>query len=189
LDKRHLEYLGSPAWTRELRDELFPWALDGVDLGAHLLEIGPGPGLTTDQLLERVPRVTAVDVDEALAAALRDRLRETGAATVVTASGADLPFSDGVFSSAVSFSMLHHVPSVPEQDALFGETCRVLHRGGVFVGWDSVDSPQIREAHADDVYNPIDPGEFAPRLRAAGFASVHTEARGRWLRFLATAPS
>jgi SAM-dependent methyltransferase len=189
VNKRHLDYLASPAWTRELRDGLFPWALDGVDLGAHLLEIGPGPGLTTDQLLERTPRVTAVEVDEALAAALRDRLRETGAATVVTASGADLPFPDGVFSSAASFSMLHHVPSVAEQDALFGETCRVLRRGGVFVGWDSVDSPQIRRAHADDVYNPIAPGEFATRLRAAGFAAVETEGRGRWLRFLAKAPT
>ena len=42
---------------------IIPWVLDGIDLGDDVLEVGPGPGLTTDVLVTMVPRLTAVETD------------------------------------------------------------------------------------------------------------------------------
>ncbi|MGO1052533.1 hypothetical protein [Crossiella sp. CA198] len=43
--------------------DIIPWALDGVDLGADVLEIDPGYGATTVALATRTPRLTAVEID------------------------------------------------------------------------------------------------------------------------------
>jgi 16S rRNA (adenine1518-N6/adenine1519-N6)-dimethyltransferase len=45
--------------------------------GQHLVEIGPGPGALTAQLLARTPRIDAVEIDRDLAQALRERWPET----------------------------------------------------------------------------------------------------------------
>jgi hypothetical protein len=55
VNKAHLEFCSSPAWARLVEDELLPWVLEGCDLGDDLLEVGPGPGLTTDVLRPGVP--------------------------------------------------------------------------------------------------------------------------------------
>ena len=54
---------------------MLPWALEGIDLGDNLLELGPGPGLTTDLLRQRVSRMTALEVDPRLAAKLEQRMQ------------------------------------------------------------------------------------------------------------------
>ena len=46
---------GSAFWRRALQEEIVPWALEGVSLGEDLLELGPGPGLTT-ALLQALTR-------------------------------------------------------------------------------------------------------------------------------------
>jgi hypothetical protein len=45
-----------------------------VALGEDVLEVGPGPGMTTDALRSSVAHLTAVELDERLAAQLRERL-------------------------------------------------------------------------------------------------------------------
>jgi 16S rRNA A1518/A1519 N6-dimethyltransferase RsmA/KsgA/DIM1 with predicted DNA glycosylase/AP lyase activity len=60
-----------------LRNDLLPWLVEVADLGDDVLEIGPGPGLTTDLLRQRAARVTAVEVDAELAAALAERFAGT----------------------------------------------------------------------------------------------------------------
>ena len=54
-----------------------PLMLPDVDLGEEVLEIGPGPGVTTDWLRARVSHVTAVEIDHALAESLRRRTKGT----------------------------------------------------------------------------------------------------------------
>jgi SAM-dependent methyltransferase len=83
-----------------------------------------------------------------------------------------MPFPDGRFSSTVSFTMLHHVPTDDAQDRLFAEVARVLTPGAPFVASDSVASDEPRALHDDDVYNPVDPAGVDARLTRAWFASV-----------------
>ncbi|GIL25405.1 hypothetical protein NUM_06600 [Actinocatenispora comari] len=68
------------------------------------------------------------------------------------------------------FTMLHHVPSVAQQDALFAEACRVLRPGGAFRGVDSDLSIGFRLLHLGDTMVVLDPATLPDRLRRAGFA-------------------
>jgi predicted methyltransferase len=68
--------------------------------------------------------------------------------------------------------MLHHVPTTDLQDRLFAEVARVLAPGAALVASDSIGSDDLRAAHADDTYNPVDPATVGARLEAAGFAEV-----------------
>ena len=68
--------------------------------------------------------------------------------------------------------MLHHLASADAQDRVFSEAARVLRPGGVFAGTDSVDRPEFRELHVDDICVPVDPGTLADRLGRAGLERV-----------------
>jgi SAM-dependent methyltransferase len=174
MNESHLRYLASPEWAHALRRDLLPWLSSTVDMGDDVLEIGPGPGLTTDLLRELVPAVTAIELDADLATALAARLAGTGTRVLhADATSTDLPADR--FSAVTAFSMLHHVPSSHQQDRLFAEVHRVLRPGGTFLGVDGKDLPGIREAHLDDVFVPVDPGGLAARLAAAGFAAATIE--------------
>jgi SAM-dependent methyltransferase len=171
MNTEHLELLASDEWREILRDLIFPYALAGADLGDDVLEVGPGPGSTTDLLRMELARLTAVEIDEELASALRARLAGTNV-DVVHADATAMPFEDGRFTGAVSFTMLHHVPTAELQDRLFAEVGRVLRSGGTFVASDSVASDDLAALHTDDVYNPVDPKTVAARMRAGGFDTV-----------------
>ena len=164
-----------------------PWALDRVALGDDALEIGPGPGLTTDWLRPRAPRLASIEIDERLAQALKRRMDGTNV-TVVEGDGTAMPFPDGSFSGAVCFTMLHHVPSAELQDRLLAETHRVLQAGGVFAGSDSIPNLLWDLAHLFDTRVPVEPDSFAARLEAAGFEDVMVEAGGDNFRFRARKP-
>lgn len=185
MNQGHLDFLASPQWAQMLEEDLLPWLDRVADLGDDVLEVGPGPGLTTDLLRQRTARLTAVEVDAPLAAALTARLAGTNVEVLhcdATATG--LP--PDRFSAATCFSMLHHVPSSDLQDLLFAELHRVLRDGGVFVGTDSRDLDAIRAGHVDDVFVPVDPETLGQRLESAGFAEVGIEVGDYQIRFTAT---
>ncbi len=69
-----MEYCASEDWRRLVQDTILPVALRDVSLGDDALEIGPGPGFTTDVLRTMTSHLTAVEVDEGLAAQLARRL-------------------------------------------------------------------------------------------------------------------
>jgi SAM-dependent methyltransferase len=163
-------------------NDIMPWGLSGVELGESVLEIGPGPALTTDYLRGRVGHLTSLEIDGELAAALRERLRGENV-VVVDGDATEMPFADGSFSGAVSFTMLHHVPRVELQDRLLRETYRVLRPGAVFAGVDSRDGWIMKVIHIGDVMNLVEPGTFAGRLQRAGFREVSVEANERRFRF------
>ena len=64
---------GSDEWRAVVRDAILPWALGDIDLGDDVLEVGPGYGATTDVLAERLASLTAVEIDQELAARLKER--------------------------------------------------------------------------------------------------------------------
>ena len=173
MNTAHLELLRSAGWRDLLRDFIVPFALEGVDfadLGDDVLEIGPGPGTTTDLLREQVTALTALELDAGLAAELRDRLQKSVA--VVEGDASAMPFESERFSAVLSFTMLHHVPTDDLQDRLFAEARRVLRPGGVFIANDSVASEELAALHDGDIYNPVDPNSVSDRLRARGFSRI-----------------
>ncbi|MBV9578919.1 MAG: methyltransferase domain-containing protein [Chloroflexi bacterium] len=174
MNSEHLRLCSSEEWAATVEHEILPWAIGAHDLGDDLLEIGPGPGLTTDRLRHLAPHLTAVEVDQSLADALRTRLAGSNV-EVVHADAAALPLADARFSGATCFTMLHHVPSPADQDRLFNELHRVLRPGGVLVGVDSLPSAEWLALHADDTCVPVDPTELPARLTRAGFVDVEVE--------------
>jgi SAM-dependent methyltransferase len=171
VNREHLVLCASEAWRTLLCDHILPFALAGSRLGDHVLEIGPGPGLTTDLLRRDVANLTAVELDADLASALASRLAGSNV-DVVNADATDMPFEDGRFTGAVSLTMLHHVPTPELQDRLFAEVARVVRPGGHLVASDSMATDELEVFHVDDTYNPIDPSTVAARLEAAGFDDV-----------------
>lgn len=184
MNEAHLQLLASPQWAQTLREELLPWLIQAGELGDDVLELGPGPGLTTDLLMCRTARITAVEVDELLAADLAGRLAGTNV-TVIHADATRTGLPAGHFSAVVCLSMLHHVPSVPLQDQVLHEAFRVLRSGGRFLAVDAVDSEQTRELHVGDVFVPLDPGTAAVRLAAAGFGGITVERTDNRIRMSA----
>lgn len=181
----HRLYCRSPLWRAEL-SRLLPWATDGIPLvNSDVLELGSGPGLTTDWLWPRVATLTAIEYDAADAAALTKRL------PVVDVRHGDataMPFADASFEVVLCFTMLHHIPTIELQDRLIREARRVLRPGGIFAGSDSRWGPLFALAHLGDTLQIVDPGLFAERLSAAGFSKVDIGSRATAFRFHAARP-
>lgn len=75
---------------------VLPWATHGAPLaGARVLELGSGPGLSTDWLRPRVGALTADEYDETDASALRSR---APAVEMYQADATRLPFADALQS-------------------------------------------------------------------------------------------
>jgi SAM-dependent methyltransferase len=186
MNLMHRRICASRDWARQVRERKLPWSLAGVDLGEHLLEIGPGFGATTRVLVEMAPNVTAVEVDADSARDLRAEF--AGRATVLHGDGSRMSLPDNEFSSVVCFTMLHHVPTRQMQDGIFDEALRVLRPGGVFAGSDSRLSLRFRLLHIGDTMNVVDPDELPERLRRAGFEDVAVTVGEGAFKFRAAKP-
>jgi SAM-dependent methyltransferase len=173
VNAAHLEFCASPEWRQMVEELVLPAALAGHDLGDDVIEIGPGPGFTTDVLRRRVAQLTAVEIDEALADALTDRLVGTNV-TVIHADASVLDLATDRFTRATSFNTLHHVPTAELQDRIFTELARVLRPGGLFVAADAAPRDDLDAFHEGDTYNPVHPDTLEERLRRAGFTDVAT---------------
>jgi ubiquinone/menaquinone biosynthesis C-methylase UbiE len=198
MNEAHLEFCASKEWQEIVENEVLPWAVGDRDLGDDVLEVGAGPGLTTDVLRQRVPKLTAIEIDHELAEALSTRLAGTNV-TVVEADATKMPLEDDRFSAATCFTMLHHVPTTELQDRMLAEMCRVLRPGGMLIGSDVIPNDTLDVFHEGDIYLPCDPAGMPDRLKAAGFvdvqvvqADVDDSDMGNWartrFRFVATAP-
>jgi SAM-dependent methyltransferase len=175
MNAAHLEFCASPEWRQMVEEMILPVALQGIDLGDDVIEVGPGPGFTTDVLRTRAERLTAVEIDHALAAALAERLAGTNV-DVVRGDASELDLPSDRFTGAASFNMLHHVHTDDAQNRIFAELARVLRPGGVFVAVDGVANDDLREFHAGDIYHPIDPDGLAARLGQVGFSAIDVHA-------------
>ena len=179
-------WCGSDEWRAHVREVSIPWALGDRDLGDDVLEVGPGYGATTDVFRERARRLTAVEIDPALAAALVERFDGTNV-TVVEGDATSLEFEDGRFTGATCFHMLHHVPSFAAQDQIFAEAARVLRPGGLFVASDALYSAEVEKFHEGDTYLPVDPSTIEERFARSGFDDVEVEVLAERLSWAARA--
>ena len=174
-------------WAEFVDGTLLPWALERLDLGDRVLEIGPGFGATTRVLADRVPSLTVLELEDRycrkLTSELGDRVRITqGDAT-------QMPFADGQFSAVLCFTMLHHVHTPQLQDRVLAEAARVLKPGGAFAGTDSVGgSLRFKLLHIGDTLTLIEPARFPVRLTGAGLVEPEVEVQGGRMRFRAQRP-
>ena len=184
MNKIHNWYCRSSAWKRRVDTELMPWALAGVTLAGPALEIGPGPGITTDYLRTKVDSLTVLEADPILAERLRQRFRKTNV-NVIEGDGTAIPFGRDEFRTVFCFTMLHHVPSAALQNKLLADVRRVLAPGGVFVGTDSRLSLRMKVFHWYDTMVIVDPLVFPKRLLEAGFIEPQIEVGQGAFRFRA----
>jgi ubiquinone/menaquinone biosynthesis C-methylase UbiE len=171
VNENHAKLMPSPEWAAHIQDEVLPQATAGVELGAELLELGPGPGAATDWLRQRVGRLIAVEHEEEAVTRLAERFEGTNV-EVVCGDATALEFPDASFDTVATCTMLHHVPTRALQDRVLAEAFRVLRPGGVFLGSDSLPSDGLHQFHEGDTYNPVEPAAFLTRLQTAGFASI-----------------
>jgi ubiquinone/menaquinone biosynthesis C-methylase UbiE len=106
-----------------------------LDPRAHVLEIGFGPGVALQRLLEAVPdgHVTGVDPSAVMHHHARERNTaavEEGRLELHRGTAAELPVPPGTMDAVLAIDNLHFWPSIP---AGLSEIRRVLRPGGIFV--------------------------------------------------------
>ncbi len=178
MNERHAKLCSSPEWAEHLQTGILTPLARDVDLGAEMVEVGPGPGAATDWLRHRVERLVVVEFDEVAAEKLVVRFAGTNV-EVVHGDATAMTFADGSFDSAGSFTMLHHVPTFALQNMLLAEVLRVLRAGAVLIGSDSRPSDELHHFHEDDTYNPVEPGTLMVRLQTLGFERITVDADNR----------
>ncbi|MGB9183819.1 MAG: class I SAM-dependent methyltransferase [Solirubrobacteraceae bacterium] len=184
MNRIHNLICASDKWARRVQHELIPWGLEGVELGDDVLELGPGFGATTRLLVDRVARLTVLELDERYCRRLRAEFG--GRVTVTEGDATALPYPDGRFSAVICFTMLHHLDPAPLQDRAFAEVSRVLRPGGLFAGTDSLGVGRLfKLVHLGDKLALIDPERLPGRLMAVGLSTARVERRGGTLRFRA----
>lgn len=187
MNENHDRVCPSPEWAEYLQSEVLPQVVDGVQLGAKMLEIGPGPGASTDWLRHRVDHLIALELEEAAAAKLAERFADAGNVEVHTGDATQIPWPADSFDSVGCFTMLHHVPTIALQNQVLSEIHRVLRPGGMLVASDSIHSVDLHHFHEGDVYNPIEPGTLFTRLQTIGFDYIAVAAEYS-VRFRARKP-
>lgn len=102
----HRRLCASAKWSRKMQHRVAD-RLDGFDLGANPLEIGPGFGATTRALLhEHAHALTALEIDPASARQLQDEFGDR--ARIVRGDGVDMPFDDDTFAAIAAFTVVRY---------------------------------------------------------------------------------
>jgi SAM-dependent methyltransferase len=168
MNSNHDRVCPSPEWADYMQSEVLPAVTTGIELGALMLEIGPGPGATTEWLRHRVARLVALELDPVAADRLTGRFADTNV-EVRVGDATEIPWPDGSFDSVGCFTMLHHVPTAALQNRILSEAHRVLGPGGTLLASDSLATDALHHFHEGDTYNPVDPGTLLTRLQTVGF--------------------
>jgi ubiquinone/menaquinone biosynthesis C-methylase UbiE len=187
MNENHDQVCSSPEWAEHLQQDVLPWLTQHAQLGQDMLEIGPGPGAATGWLRQRVGRLTAVEVDAEAARKLTGKFPEREV-TIITGNATELGYPDESFDSVGTFTMLHHVPTLAQQNKILAEALRVLRPGGVLIGSDSLASNDLHHFHEGDTYNPVDPAGLLGRLQTLGFENI-TISVDWMLKFVAHRPA
>jgi 16S rRNA A1518/A1519 N6-dimethyltransferase RsmA/KsgA/DIM1 with predicted DNA glycosylase/AP lyase activity len=106
----HRLLCASPLWKTTVTGRILQWVLNGVDLGAEVLEVGPGYGAATDCLRAGARHLTCVEIDRRLAARLKREMASHNV-TVLCEDATRMSLADATCDGAVSLTILHHVPS------------------------------------------------------------------------------
>jgi demethylmenaquinone methyltransferase / 2-methoxy-6-polyprenyl-1,4-benzoquinol methylase len=164
-------FCASSLWRSITERRILPWMLSGYKLGDSVLELGAGPGATTEELRRRASNVTSLEYDHKFAARLGTRFRNTNV-SVLRGDAAALPFGDETFSSVIAVLVLHHLKSQDQQEKAFTEIHRVLRPGGAFLAMEIGDGWLQRFGHIKSTFVPITPAVAFARLTSLGFSKI-----------------
>ena len=187
MNRLHRWYCKSDHWKDTVTNGILPWALAGINLGESVLEVGPGPGVTTDWLMHRAEHVECLEIDPALVDALQCRFPMTNV-NVRCGDATAMPYKECHFTSVLSFTMLHHIRTAELQDRFFREAYRVLRPGGTLAGVDSLPSILMRAFHLGDTLTLVPADTLPLRLKSAGFTDAHVDIGSGRFRFSASRP-
>lgn len=152
----------------------------------HLLELGSGPGSSTQYVLQTLPEawVTCVDLSQPYLKKAQERLKGFDRVNFVQGDAAQIAFKDETFDGAFSVFMFHELP-FNERKRVFNEAYRVLKPGGVFCVVDSLQKDDISELNwgleqfPKDYHEPFFRNYTLHPLEAlftkAGFKDIHTD--------------
>ena len=137
---------------------------DAAPQGAHLLDVGTGPGVLLAELAARRPdlHLSGVDLSADMIAAATGNLSGSNV-TCVVADVVDLPFPDDSFELVVSSLSLHHWD---HPEAAVPELARVLRTDGRLMIYDMPFAPfdeLTAAAQAQSLFN--DEGPRRTRIR------------------------
>lgn len=107
--------------------------LDAVDWrDQDVLEIGPGEGAESEQLIRRGARWSGLDLTQESIdrVATRLKIRALPYDALERGSAGEIPYADNSFDYVFAHGVLHHIPDIGRAQA---EIHRVLHPGGVLV--------------------------------------------------------
>jgi ubiquinone/menaquinone biosynthesis C-methylase UbiE len=175
-------FCASRLWQNLTERRWLPWALEGTDLGEHILEVGAGPGAATADLARRARRVTCLEYSHDFCVRLQARV---DVARVVQGDASVLPFKSQTFTAAIAVLVLHHLRSSDAQDRAFAEILRVLRPGGAFVALEIQDGWFTRVVHYRSTFVPVSREGLNSRLRKAGFSNVSVINRSGGVRIRA----
>jgi ubiquinone/menaquinone biosynthesis C-methylase UbiE len=177
-------FCGTSFWRRVTERTILPWLLNGYSLGDSVLELGAGPGATTEELRKRAKRVTSLEYSHDFAAELGARFSNTNA-NVLQGDAAALPFPDNSFSSIIAILVLHHLKSREQQERAFAEIYRVLKPNGAFLVFELKDGWLQRFGHIKSVFVPVSSSEISNQLTSFGFSEIAVESKGSSFRVCA----
>ena len=155
--------------------------------GERALDIGCGPGLTTEALALAVGQqtpVVGVDIAPPMLAIARERCDQYAAVSFEHADVTQLPFDDGQFDIALASQVYEYVEHV---DQALEELARVVRPGGrvalVDTDWESAvwashDDARMRrvlQTWDQHIPHPQLPRTLKRRMQQAGFEQVRVE--------------
>ncbi len=155
--------------------------------GEHALDIGCGPGLTTESLALAVGadgHVLGVDIAEPMLAIAKQRCASLPQVSLGMADVTALPYEDARFDCALASQVYEYVEQI---DTALKELARVIKPGGravlvdtdwesaVWASHDDVRMRKILETWNEHIPHPQLPRSLKRRMEQAGFIKVRVD--------------
>lgn len=165
------EWTPDPRWKQEILDHaLVPW----LERGRHVLEIGPGGGRWTAELLAYEPaRLIGVDLSENCVALCRERFADATAAEFHVNDGKSLSVvEDASIDFAWSFDVFVHM-EIDTIRTYLQELARVMRpRARAVIHYPSIDRAQLEDARLG-WRGDVTSAQMTRALQDAGFDVLH----------------